>query len=178
MRKEINIDENVIGDRFPAFLIAEAGVNHNGDLEIAKKLIDLAAKSRVDAVKFQTFNPEKLMLKSTPKVSYQKETTNKEENFYEMIKKYVFSLEEFKVLKEYCEKKGLVFLSTPFDEDSVSLLENLGVSAYKIGSGDMNNLQLLKLICLKGKPIFLSTGMSTFDEVKESVNFIKSNENS
>ena len=173
--KEISINGKKIGKNTPIFLIAEAGVNHNGDLTLAKKMIDIAAKADVDAVKFQTFKTEKLMLKSTPKVSYQKKATNNKENFFEMIKKYEFTFEQFREIKDYCLNKELIFLSTPFDEDSVNFLENLEISAYKIGSGDLNNFPLLKLICSKKKPILLSTGMANLDEVRDSIEYIKKN---
>ena len=173
--KDIIIDGKIIGKSSPIFLIAEAGVNHNGDLAIAKRLIDLAAEAKVDAIKFQTFITEKLILKKTPKVKYQKENENDDEDFFDMVKKYELSQEDFKTLKQYCSKKELIFLSTPFDLTSVELLEELGVSAYKIGSGDMNNYPLLKLICSKKKPILLSTGMATLKEVKNSIKFIKKN---
>ena len=163
---KISIEGKTIGFNSPIYLIAEAGVNHNGDLSIAKQLVNIAAKAKVDAIKFQTFKTEKLILKSTPKVEYQKVATYDNESFYDMLKKYELNKEEFRKLKEYCKEKGLTFLSTPFDDTSVDWLEELNVPAYKVGSGDMNNLPLLKLICLKGKPIFLSTGMATLDEVR------------
>ncbi|MHA1641606.1 MAG: N-acetylneuraminate synthase [Promethearchaeota archaeon] len=169
------IEGKKVGKKYPIFLIAEAGVNHNGKLSIAKKMIDLAVDAQVDAIKFQTFITEKLLIKSTPKVEYQKVATDKNENFYRMIKKYELSKNDFKILKNYCTEKQIIFLSTPFDEVSVEWLEELNIAAYKIGSGDMNNLPLLNLICSKKKPILLSTGMATLDEVKESVNFIRSN---
>jgi len=171
--RDIQIDGKIIGTKAPVFLIAEVGVNHNGDLTIAKKLIDIAVEANVDAIKFQTFITEKLILKYAPKVEYQKDSSKDDEHFYDMVKKYELSKEEFKNLKKYCSNRGLLFLSTPFDEISVEWLEELNVPAYKIGSGDMNNFPLLDLICSKGKPILLSTGMATLNEVKESVNFIK-----
>ncbi|MHA2287929.1 MAG: N-acetylneuraminate synthase [Promethearchaeota archaeon] len=173
--KEIIISEKKIGNSNPVFLIGEAGVNHNGKLSIAKKLIDKASEANVDAIKFQTFITDKLVLKKAPKANYQKRTKNDDENFYEMVKKYEFSKDQFRILRNYCTEKGLIFLSTPFDELSVKWLEDLDVPIFKVGSGDLNNFPLLKLICSKNKPIFLSTGMSTLEEVKESVNFIKSN---
>lgn len=172
--KSIKINNKNIGKNSPVFLIAEAGVNHNGKLNLAKKMINVAAKSKVDAIKFQTFKSESLMLKKTPKVSYQKKGTKMGENFYEMIKKFEFTEEQFLILKKYCDKKNLIFLSTPFDSDSVNLLNRLNIPAYKIGSGDMNNYPLLELICQIKKPILLSTGMATLEEVKQSVDFIKS----
>lgn len=172
---DIKIENKIIGKNSPIFLIAEAGVNHNGYISIAKKLIDVAAKADVDAIKFQTFLTDQLILKSTPKVKYQKKSEDDQEDFYKMLKKYEFSKEDFRTLKNYCSEKGLIFLSTPFDQTSVELLEDLNIAAYKVGSGDMNNLSLLKLICSKNKPILLSTGMAKLGEVKKSVEFIKSN---
>ncbi len=170
---DIIIDGRCIGKESNVFLVAEVGVNHNGDIKIAEKLIDLAAEAKVDAIKFQTFITENLLLSTTPKAEYQKSSTIKDENFYESVKKYELNKEDFKHLKDYCSQKGLIFLSTPFDEISVEWLEDLNVSAYKVGSGDMNNFPLLELICSKHKPILLSTGMANLEEVKESVKFIK-----
>ncbi len=173
--KEISINGKKIGPESPIFLIAEAGVNHNGKLNLAKKMIDIALEAKVDAIKFQTFSTEKLLLKTTPKIKYQKENVEDQENFYDMLKKYELTIEDFKILYNYCKEIGLIFLSTPFDEISVKWLDNLNISAFKIGSGDMNNFPLLKLISSKKKPILLSTGMATLEEVIESVNFLKSN---
>ena len=173
--KEIIINGKKIGEDSPIFLIGEAGVNHNGEMSIAKKLIDKASEANVDAVKFQTFITDQLVLKEVPKADYQRKTKNDNENFAEMVKKYEFTKDQFKILRNYCVKKGIIFLSTPFDETSVEWLEGLNVPIFKVGSGDMNNFPLLKLICTKKKPIFLSTGMSTLKEVEESLNFIKLN---
>ena len=171
----IKVGDKMVGEDNPIFLIAEAGVNHNGSLSIARSLVDIAADSGVDAIKFQTYKTEKLILRSTEKASYQQSNVKKEESFYEMLKKYELTEGDFKILKEYCDEKGLLFLSTPFDSSSVELLENLNVPAYKIGSGDMNNFPLIKVVCSKGKSILLSTGMATLEEVRESVQFIKNN---
>ena len=175
MIKRIVIDGRTIGQNSAIFLIAEAGVNHNGDLTIAKQLIDVAANSNVDAIKFQTFITENVLLIDTPKVKYQKESKNDNQTLYEMVKNYEFNKEDFRVLKEYCNEKGIIFLSTPYDETSLDWLEDLNISAYKIGSGDMNNYYLLKLICSKKKPILLSTGMATLEEVKETIEFLNKN---
>ena len=175
--KDIYLDGRKISEDSPTFLIAEVGVNHNGEIRIAKKLIDVAVKAQVDAVKFQTFITDKLILKDTPKVLYQKQSEGDKENFYEMIKKYEFTRDNFKILEEYCREKNIIFLSTPFDTISIEWLEELNVPAFKVGSGDMNNYPLLKSISLKKKPILLSTGMATLIEVKESVEFIKSEGN-
>ncbi len=172
--RDIKINGKKIGPKSPIFLIAEAGVNHNGQLSIAKKLIDIAYKVKVDAIKFQTFITENLILKNVAKVEYQKVSKKDNENFFNMIKKYELSKNDFKILKDYCYEKGIIFMSTPFDETSVGWLEELNIPAYKIGSGDLNNFPLLELICSMKKPILLSTGMATLEEVKNSVRFIKS----
>ena len=161
-----------IGKGNPVFIIAEAGVNHNGDISKAKKLIDAAVEAGVDAVKFQTFNTDKLTTKSAPKADYQNETTDENESQYDMLKKLELSKEEHIILKEYCEKKNINFMSTPFSFDTVDLLEEINVDIYKIGSSDTNNLPLLKYIAQKNKPIILSTGMSTLTEVSEAVDTI------
>lgn len=173
--REILIQSKKVGKNFPVFLIAEAGVNHNGDLILAKKLIDEAVDAKVDAVKFQTYVTNELLLKSTSKADYQKKHTETDETFFEMLQKLEFSKEQFKEISSYCKEKKIIFLSTPFDHISVEWIEELGVPAYKIGSGDMNNIPLLKLICSKKKPILLSTGMASLKEVKDSVNIIKKN---
>lgn len=160
---------NLIQNR--CFIIAEAGVNHNGDINIAKKLVDKAKEAGVDAIKFQTFRAENLVTKEAPKAEYQKETTGDGSQF-EMLKKLALSLEDHIILKRYCEEKGIMFISTPFDYESVDLLEKTGVSLYKVSSGDLTNLPLLSYIANKNKPIILSTGMANLGEVEEAVETI------
>ncbi len=155
------------------FIIAEAGVNHNGSIYLAKKLVDAAVEAEADAVKFQTFQAGKLVTKSAEKAEYQKQTTGSEENQYEMLKRLELSCEDHIQLSDYCKQKGIMFLSTPFDFNSVDLLEELGVGMYKIGSGDLTNMPLLKYIALKNKPIILSTGMSNLGEIEEAIGWIK-----
>jgi len=158
-------------DTSEVFIIAEAGVNHNGDIHLAHKLVDAAKEAGADAVKFQTFKAENVVSKIAEKAEYQKETTNSEESQYEMIKKLELSFEDFVKIKDYCDKKGIIFLSTPFDYESVDFLKSL-VPLYKIGSGEITNLPFLEYIAKKGKPIILSTGMSTLGEVEEAVKTI------
>ena len=160
---------NLIQNR--CFIIAEAGVNHNGDINIAKKLVDKAKEAGVDAIKFQTFRAENLVTKEAPKAEYQKETTGDGSQF-EMLKKLELSLEDHIILKKYCEEKGIMFISTPFDYESVDLLEKTDVSLYKVSSGDLTNLPLLSYIANKNKPIILSTGMANLGEVEEAVETI------
>ncbi len=160
---------NLIQNR--CFIIAEAGVNHNGDINIAKKLVDKAKEAGVDAIKFQTFKADNLVTKQAPKAEYQKQATGGG-NQFEMLKKLELSLEDHIALKKYCEEKGIMFISTPFDFESVDLLEKIDVPLYKVSSGDLTNLPLLNYIASKNKPIILSTGMANLGEVEEAVETI------
>ncbi|MFQ5866771.1 MAG: N-acetylneuraminate synthase [bacterium] len=169
--KKIRINNRWIGDKEPVFIIAEAGVNHNGKLCLAKKLVDIAKEAGADAVKFQTFKPEDLAIPNTPKVGYQRKYSRGNTQF-EMLKKLELKYEDFQALKEYCDKKGIIFLSTPHTESTIDFLKDL-VPAYKIASGDLTNLPLLQKVAKKKKPIILSTGMSNLEEVKEAVKVIK-----
>lgn len=171
---KIKIGNKWIGDKEPCFIIAEAGVNHNGDLEIAKRLVDCAKKAGADAIKFQTFKAENVATKYAKTADYQKKDIGKEKNQLEMMKKLELDYEDFKKLKRYCDRKEIIFLSTPHSIDAIDFLEPL-VPAYKIGSGDLTNLPFLKRVAKKGKPIILSTGMANIDEVKEAVETIKIN---
>jgi N,N'-diacetyllegionaminate synthase len=173
INNNIKIENKLIGENNPCFIIAEAGVNHNGSLETAKKLIDVAADAKVDAVKFQTFKAEKLVTKDANQAEYQTKNIGKEESQFDMLKRLELKDEFHKILKDYSEKKGLIFMSTPFDEDSIDFLDELGVKIFKAGSSELNNLPYLKKMASKGKPMIISTGMSTLDEIKESVSTIK-----
>ncbi|MBD5549011.1 MAG: N-acetylneuraminate synthase [Lachnospiraceae bacterium] len=157
------------------FVIAEAGVNHNGNVEIAKRLIDAASAAGADAVKFQTFKAEQLVCKNAKKAEYQFETTDKLETQYDMLKKLELTEQMHKELIEYCDKKKIMFLSTPFDIESVKLLSKLGMQMFKIPSGEITNLPYLREIAKQQKKIILSTGMSTMDEVKAAVKVLKDN---
>ena len=171
MRK-IKIGNKLIDEGKPCFIIAEAGVNHNGSLKLAKKLINVAKATGVDAVKFQTFKTEGVMTENVPMAKYQKKNIGKTETQFQMVKRLELPFEDFIILKKYCDKKGIIFLSTPHSEDAIDFLEPL-VPAYKIGSGDLTNLPFLEKIAKKRKPIILSTGMATLGEVEEAVNTIK-----
>lgn len=166
--KKIKIADRTIGKDEPCFIIAEAGVNHDGDIEKAKHLIDIAKESGADAVKFQTWITENLCMTNTKKAEYQKEHTGEGSQF-EMIKKLEISFKDFKALKEYCDKKGIIFMSTPDDRESAEFLVNLGIPAIKIGSGELNNLLYLKFLARFNKPIILSTGTGTLKDVKKAV---------
>ena len=128
------------------FIIAEAGVNHNGSLELAKKLIDVAVEAAVDAIKFQTFKAENLVAKNANKADYQKENTNKKESQFEMLKKLELDVKTHNELISYCNEKNIMFLSTPFDHDSIDLLNDLGLKIFKIASGEITNLPYLRHI--------------------------------
>ncbi len=162
-----------ISENAPVFIIAEAGVNHNGSIALAKQLIDVAAEAGVDAVKFQTFITEEVVSINAPKAEYQKQTTKASESQFDMIKKLELSKEEHQELMNYAKHKNIMFLSTPFDERSVDLLVELGVPLIKISSGEITNHPFLKYITKKGLSIILSTGMSTLEEVAEAVSVIK-----
>lgn len=154
------------------FIIAEAGVNHNGSIELAKKLIDAAVDAKADAVKFQTFKTESLVCKNTQKADYQKETTNSNESQFEMIKKLELDVEAHHTLFEYCLEKNILFLSTPFDHDSIELLNGLGLEIFKIPSGEITNLPYLKHIGRLNKKVVLSTGMSNMEEIRAALDIL------
>lgn len=157
------------------FIIAEAGVNHNGDVKLAKKLVDAAKRAGADAVKFQTFKAEYLVSKVAQKADYQKQATQSDESQLEMLKKLELSFGDFKELKKYCKEKGIVFLSTPFDFDSIDFLESLEMPIYKIPSGEITNLPYLMKIAKTGKPVIISTGMSDLDEVGLALEVLRDN---
>lgn len=154
------------------FIIAEAGVNHNGSIELAKKLIDVAVEAGVDAVKFQTFKAEKLVSKNAGKADYQKETTDKEESQFDMIKKLELDLDTHKELIAYCKTKNIMFLSTPFDHDSIELLDDLGLEIFKIPSGEITNLPYLRHIGKLAKKVILSTGMADMGEIEDALDVL------
>jgi N,N'-diacetyllegionaminate synthase len=170
---KIKIGNHFIGNVERPFIIAEAGINHNGNISMAKKLIDVAKEAGTNAVKFQTFKAEEVVSKSAEKAEYQKETTNANESQFEMIKKLELEERDFKELFDYAHKQGIVFLSSPFDKESVDLLDELGVPAFKVGSGEITNFPLLKYIARKKKPIILSTGMSILGEIEEALEVIR-----
>ena len=151
------------------YLIAEIGVNHNADMELAKKMINAAINSGADAVKFQTFNADLLVSKNAPKVSYQLESAMPDETHYQMIKKLELSIDQHFFLKRYCDMKGVNFISTPYDIYSIDLLEQIGVQQYKIASADLVDLELLRRVASTRKPVLLSVGMARLGEVEDAV---------
>lgn len=153
----------------PTFIIAEAGVNHNGSLAMAKQLIDVACAAGANAVKFQTFKADKLVSKSAQKADYQKQTTEASESQHDMIKKLELDREAHVALIAYCQTKGIEFLSTPFDHDSIELLNELGMSTFKVPSGEITNLPYLRHIGSLGKPVILSTGMANLGDIEAAI---------
>ena len=154
------------------FIIAEAGVNHNGDVRLGMKLVDAAADAGADAVKFQSFKAEAVASASAPKAAYQLETTDRRQSQLEMLRALELPAEAHRELQRHAGERGLLFLSTPFDRGSVDLLDEMGVPAFKIGSGEVTNLPLLDHIAGKGRPIILSTGMCYLSEVAQAVDTI------
>jgi N,N'-diacetyllegionaminate synthase len=155
------------------FIIAEAGVNHGGSLDIAKTLVERAKDCGADAVKFQSFRADKLVSKWAEKAEYQKHTTSASESQYRMLKNLEFSGEDHGVLVRHCREMDIAFLSSPFDEESADLLHDLNVPLFKIPSGEITNIPLLRHIAGKKRPIILSTGMSTLGEIEEALAAIR-----
>jgi N-acetylneuraminate synthase/N,N'-diacetyllegionaminate synthase len=174
--KYIDISSGKIGEGHPVFIIAEAGVNHNGSLKRAKRMVDIAKAVGADAVKFQTYITEEMLAPYAPKADYQKKTAPGRSQF-EMIKALELSQSDFKELFNYCRKKRIMFLSTPFDNQSADFLNKLGVPAFKISSGELTNIPFLLRIANFLKPIVLSTGMATIEEIKEAAKIIYSTGN-
>lgn len=154
------------------FIIAEAGVNHNGSFELAKQLVDKAVWAGADCIKFQTFNSKNLVSKNAQKAEYQKKTTDSSESQLEMLKKLELSKEEFIELRDYCNQKGIMFLSTPFDLESIDFLASIGVKTWKVPSGEITNYPFLRAIGKRKESVIMSTGMCTLDEVRDSLNVL------
>lgn len=173
----IQINERWVGPGYPCFVIAEAGVNHNGDINMAKQLVDVASEVGADAIKFQTFKAERLVTRDAPKANYQRQTTGTQESQFEMLRRLELSEDAHAELVAYCKKRGLLFMSTPFDEGSADLLADLGVPVYKIPSGEITNIPYLKHVASKGRPLIVSTGMSYLGEVEKAVRAIESTGN-
>ncbi len=173
----MKIGNKFVGTEVPCYIIAEIGVNHNGNIELAKILIDEAVKSGADAVKFQTFKTEKLVTEYAKMAEYQKANLKKDSSQFEMLKKLELSYEDFSELKEYCDIKNTTFLSTPFDIESAKFLNSIGVEAFKVSSGDLTNIPLIEYINSFNKPIIISTGMANFEEINDAYNVIEDKNN-
>ena len=156
------------------YIIAEAGVNHNGSFALACKLVDAAKEAGADCIKFQTFKSENLVSRSAKKAEYQKMTTG-DSSQQDMLKKLELSFDEFIQLKNYCEKVGICFLSTPFDFDSIDFLDSINMPFWKVPSGEVTNLPYLLAIAKTGKPIVMSTGMCTLQEIRAAIDVLQAN---
>jgi N,N'-diacetyllegionaminate synthase len=172
---KIKIGNRLIGENEPTFIIAEAGANHNGSLERAKELILKAAEAGADAIKFQTYVAGKLATKTAPKYWADDKPEESQHQVFSKLDK--LTDDEWRKLAEFCKKANIIFLSTPFDLKSADLLDALRVPAFKIASADITCLPLIKHVAEKGKPMILSTGMATIDEIKEAVKVIESTGN-
>lgn len=155
------------------YIIAEAGVNHNGDINIAKEMIRQAKNCGCNCIKFQTYKTEALVTRTAKKANYQVANTHNDDSQYKMLKQLELSFDDFRELKDLCEQIGIDFMSTPFDCASVDLLEELGMNTYKMSSGDITNKQLLQYVAKQQKPMIVSTGMCTMEEVREAVDWIE-----
>jgi N-acetylneuraminate synthase len=175
--KAVRIGDRLIGLGYPCFIIAEVGVNHNGRLDMARQLVDVAIQVGADAVKFQTFKSEKVISPQAPKADYQLQTTGKGESQLEMVKRLELPFEAFRELYAYCQERGILFMSTPFDEESADFLADLGVAVFKVPSGEITNLPFLAHVARKGRPMIVSTGMSYLGEVENAVHTIEENGN-
>jgi len=173
MTGSILIGNRPVGEGKPCYIIAEAGVNHNGDVTLAKQLIKAAAAAGADAVKFQTFVTGSVVTKDAEKADYQKETTGGEESQYDMIRKLELTPGNFRTLHRYAARRHITFLSTPADLSSLEVLVGLDLPAMKVSSGEVTNAPLLKAIGKTGKPVFLSTGMSTLGEIEGAIRFLR-----
>lgn len=169
----LRIGDRTVGSGQPVFVIAEAGVNHNGDPKLARQLIDAAADAGADAVKFQTFTPEELVSEVAPQAEYQVANTGKEESQISMLRRLVLPHEEHVALKRYAEEKGLVFLSTPFSVLDAEFLGTLDLAAFKVPSGEVTNTPFLEAVAKQGKPVILSTGMATLEEVRDALEVLR-----
>lgn len=169
----IQIGNLSIAPGYPVVVVAEVGVNHNGDLNLAKRLVKEAKNSGADCVKFQTFKAEQTVTRSAPKAAYQLRTTDASESQFDMLKRLELPRSAYQSIIELCKQEGLEFLSTPYSFDDVEFLESLGVPAFKVASGQIVEPLFLERVAASGKPIILSTGMATLSEVDEAVRTIR-----
>jgi len=172
----ITIDKKLVGTDQPCFIIAEAGVNHNGSLKLAKKLVDTATTAKADAVKFQTFKADLVVTKKADLAYYAERNIGQKISQLDMLKNVELTYNDFATIKQYCDKKNIIFLSTPHSFDAIDFLDDL-VPAYKFGSGDLTNIPALSYAARKCKPMILGTGMSTIQEIKSAVKVIKAERN-
>ena len=160
------------------FVIAEIGVNHNGDMNLAKKMIKSAKKCGADAVKFQTFTAKSLVSLHTPKVPYQKLNSNKKETHYQMINKLEFKKKDHLEIIKYCKKLKILFISTPYDVESADFLNKINIRIFKTASADITDFFLHNYLSKVKQPVIISTGMSDLNEIKDVLKIYKKNKNS
>lgn len=177
MPPTITLERHLIGEGYPCFIIAEAGVNHNGDEAIARRLILEAARTGADCVKFQSFKAERVVLENAPKANYQLQTTDPQESQIDMLRKLVLPENAYPRLMQLARDAGLVFMSTPYNIEDVDFLDALGVSAFKLASIHIAEPHFLHYVARKGKPVIVSTGMATLAEVDEAVRAIRATGN-
>lgn len=169
MNRSFYIGNKKVGEDCDPFVIAEAGINHNGDIEVAKQMVEIAANSGVDAVKFQTFRTEEFLADKSIPYTYKSQGKEITESMFEMFKRTELSKEEWSELKRFCDMKGVVFLSTPVSESDLDFLISLGASAVKMGSDDFTNLPLMANYSKRGLPMLVSSGMGNEDEMSQAV---------
>jgi N-acetylneuraminate synthase/N,N'-diacetyllegionaminate synthase len=174
---KIVIGNKCISSTSPVFIIAEGGVNHNGSIDLAKKLVDEAKIAGVDCIKFQTYKTENIITKNAPKANYQLKVTDPQETQFEMLKKLELSLDEYRDLLEYCKASEILFLSTPYNNEDIDFLDDLGVEAFKVASGQLVEHSFIRHMARKMKPMILSTGMSFMADIDEAVRVIQSENN-
>jgi len=174
---QINLDKKKIGNINPTYFIAEIGVNHCGDIDLAKKMIIAAKRSGANAVKFQTFSADSFVTPRTKKVKYQKNTTSTKESHYDMIKSLELSKDKHLILYEYCKSNKIQFLSTPYDVESAKFLNKIGCNIFKTASADIVDLKLHSYLAKTGKSVIISTGMSDIKEISDCVKVYKKNSN-
>lgn len=173
---DVKVGNHYIGSGHPCFIIAEAGVNHNGNMDLAYRLIDAAIEVGADAVKFQSFVTEALVTPNASKARYQIETTGKENSQYQMLKDLELTARQQAELKNHCQESGILYLCTPYENSSADMLEQINVAAFKVASTDTTNIPFLHYLAHKRRPIILSTGMSTLGEVEQAVQVFRQEE--
>ncbi len=171
----LEIGGRLVGPGQPCFIIAEAGVNHNGDVETALRLVAAARAAGADAAKFQTWVTEKLVTRSAPTAAYQSRSAGSPDTQFALLKELELSHDEFRQVQAFAQEQGILFLSTPDEEDSADFLESLHVPAFKLGSGELTNLPFLRHVAAKGRPVILSTGMAGLGEVEAAVGALAGN---
>ncbi len=177
LNSNVKLGKYMVGDQYPTYIIAEAGLNHNGDIELAKKLILEAKKIGCNAIKFQSFNAGSRVSKKVKSINYVEEADGLQENIHQMFERLSLSFKQTKKLFDFAKKNKIEIFSTPFDEENVNLLEKLKVNFYKIASVDLVNIPLIEAVSKTGKPVILSTGMSTISNIEDAVEIFKKNGN-